>query len=253
MIADYVNDIESPSLTLTDKIALSRYSEGAVKYALSQLRKKGAVSSPVGYLIVCCKAFNNPSNSSYGQKSNIKQSTYGRESDKEVVVAGCKKQSDADRESIDKRSLAYRAQVRGESEEYCLQLQNVLRPFKEVKRYDNDNLMYFLRTKRNESKEEKVCDIPQGQIQTSLSFQEPDLMPQDPIATAQDLPLSPPQLRGTPPQMLIIQDILPQLVTKRHNSEYTTPVMQQESPPDFGDSNIYEEVYDEPGQLDIYN
>jgi hypothetical protein len=57
MIADYVNDIQSPVLTTKDKEILSRYTKEAVRHGLVQLQRYTNLTNPVSFMIKCAQNY----------------------------------------------------------------------------------------------------------------------------------------------------------------------------------------------------
>jgi hypothetical protein len=107
MIKQYVEDIKKPVLTYQDKVQLSKYSEKAVRSALIKLQKAGTVRSPVGYMIVCCKSFDeksaNKNESNQYEDKEVKPPMYQQYKSRDVKDAAFWK--------IDNDKLAHRDPV----------------------------------------------------------------------------------------------------------------------------------------------
>lgn len=73
LIPDYVEDIQSPSLTFQQKLQLSEYSRDTIRYALIQLQRQSDVQSPVGFLLGVCRKHS-------ARPGNGKNSARGRDS-----------------------------------------------------------------------------------------------------------------------------------------------------------------------------
>lgn len=267
MVAEYVQNIEGVVLTIEDKVNLSRYSEGAVLYALGCLKKKDGIKIPIAYLIACCK----------GYEANLRggMPIYKRNQSPNVSpVLRVKKEEprkEIREDAFWKNDMEKMAHWDVVEVGDFIQKNNafgIAQAFAERVRLAHTNhesstchlcIQYGSDYKQPMPKPKDKKPIPTP-FQDSLS------MLQAPTAIASDLPVLPPQLRTTPPkpvapnsfgeQISIIFDRLQPTpaVVKKDDLGYTTEVMQQEYPlEDYGDSDIYEEVYDEPGQLDLYN
>jgi hypothetical protein len=121
LIPDYVEDIQSPVLTVQQKMQLAQYTKDTIRYGLIQLQRQRDIQSPVGYLLGVCRK-----HAARDGSPQLTPRSAGGLKEREVKI-----QVDSF-EYRQKKSLARVLGVKGDSEEAQQAILNDPRPYSEV-------------------------------------------------------------------------------------------------------------------------
>lgn len=245
-IKPYVDCIESPSMTMQQQIQLSQYSEDTVKYALKQLQRARDVQSPVGFLLGVCR--------NHVTRSTEPRSGSGRVKEIKNNTSVPRTKTAPEREVIDRRRIAYLASMRGESAEYCQQLQDDPRTFKEVKRDDDARSASLLKTKRQESLKANGDFASQDELLTTSRLLDPSFTPTTPTermaqVAARQRQSSQRQIGDIMPRLIPVSSekmVAPTITPRRihEGPQIQTNIDLDEPEPSGGyDESEYEEIF----------
>lgn len=168
-VKDYVEAIIKPIMTFEEKTALSQYSKEAVADAQRALQRKqaeGSIDNPVRFLIGCARAYN----PSFAPK-NTNRLASAAAPKKEGTAQPQRVWTQQELDQQARKSIAYGAQLRGESDEY---IQSILsdprRPF-DIKYGEDWNRQRAYNQEKSLKSHKGNGGIPaQGEMQTHPSL-----------------------------------------------------------------------------------